>query len=125
MVVDPLLVPPLCRIDRHSLQEQTEVQMIAGGKASGAAFSDDLPLLHHLARFHVDLTHMAVKRNEAGAMIDQDSIAIDAEIPCLNDLSIIGSFDRGVLYHREIESHMILLIYRFAVINVCPAVGEI
>ncbi|PYS09437.1 MAG: hypothetical protein DMG17_26955 [Acidobacteria bacterium] len=61
VILNPLLIPPFGWVDRHTMQEQSEVQVVPRGETCRAAFADDLFFLHHLSRFNINLTHVAVK----------------------------------------------------------------
>ena len=101
------------------------MQVIACGEARRTAFTDDLLLLHHLPWFYIDLTHVAIERHQSGAVVDQHGIAVDAKVFRKHDFPIVARFDRSVLYDRQIESNVILLINWLAVVNVGPPVSEV
>ena len=55
-------------------------------------------------------------------MINDDGVAIDAEVVGQDNLPVICGFNWVVLHYRKIKSHVILLIYRFALIHIGPPV---
>src|SRR6185295_14305938 len=94
VVVDPLGVPPLHRQDGDALQIDAVVQMIAAREAGLPRPAEDLPLLDRLAVLDLDRAQMAVKREQAKAVIEDDRIPIDAQVARENDLPAVRGFDR-------------------------------
>src|SRR5438552_5660243 len=56
--------------------------------------------------------------------MNDDGVAIDAEVVGQENLPVICGFNWVVLHYRKIKSHVILLIYRFALIHIGPPVCE-
>src|SRR5436853_6044569 len=58
-------------------------------------------------------------------MVNQDSIAINAEILCEDNLAVICCFDGVMSNDRKVEADMILLVDALPLVDVCPAIGEV
>src|SRR6185436_4045702 len=78
VLVDPLLVPPLHGQHRDAIEIDPEMQMVAGGQPRLACLAKDLPLGDGIARVHVDRAEVPVESEEAEAMVEDHSVAIDA-----------------------------------------------
>src|SRR6185369_27362 len=78
VVLDPMWIPPLFRIDLHSIQLHAEVNVIATGHAGHTAETHDLAALHFVSFFHVNAAHVSVDCLQSVAMIDDDAVAVDA-----------------------------------------------
>ena len=74
---------------------------------------------------HADRAQVAVKRDQAGAVIDQDGVAVDAKIFCKDDFAVVSCFDRVMVRDGEIEPDVVLPIDCLPVMNVRPPIGKI
>src|SRR5206468_9847327 len=90
VIFNPLRIPPFGGVHRHTMKEQSEVQVVSRSESRRTALADDLLSLDHLSRFDGNLTHVAVERHQSCTMIDDDGIAVDAEILGQNNLPVVG-----------------------------------
>src|ERR1039457_2718876 len=124
-VLDPVLVPPLARVDLDAVDLHAEVDVNSAGEAGLAGDAHFLALLHHVAGFHVDLAQMAVDGLQRVAVVHHDAVPVDAQIGRPHHAAVVGGVDRRVLGVREIEPEVNLLVHLLAVVNVAAHVGEI
>src|ERR1017187_2153101 len=124
-VFDPVLVPPLAGVDLDAVDLHAEVDVNSAGEAGLAGDAHFLALLHHVARFDVDLAQMAVDGLQCVTMVHHDAVAVDAQIGCPHHAAVVGGVDRRVLGVREIEPEVNLLVHLLAVVDVAANVGEI
>ena len=68
---------------------------------------------------------MSVQRLHAEAVVDDDAVAVDAEIRRVDDHSGLRRLDRHLLRDREIESQMHLAIDLLAHVGVGAEIGEL
>ena len=62
VIFNPLLIPPFGWVHRHTMKEQSKVQVVSSGESRRATLAEDVFFLHHLSRFDIDLAHVAVER---------------------------------------------------------------
>ena len=78
VILDPMRIPPLFRIDLYAVQLHAEVDVIAARHPGHSAQAHRLAALHIVADLHIDLAHVSVDRLQAVAMIDDHAVAVDA-----------------------------------------------
>src|SRR6185295_10383394 len=79
-VLHPFHVPPFHRIDRRSVDEHGEVQMVARGEPRHPASSNDLSLVHLVANLHTDGRQVTVERLHTETMVDDYAVAVDPKV---------------------------------------------
>ena len=95
------------------------MKMIACGKPRLARLADDLALGDVVADLHVDRAQVAVEREEAEAVVEDDRVAVDAEIAGERDHTAVGRLDRIILRRGEVVAEVIGGIDRLLVVGVC------
>ena len=68
---------------------------------------------------------MGVEREKPQAMIDDDGVAVDAEIADEGDDAAVGGFGGIVLGDGQVVAEVIGVVDRFVVVDVGPRVGEV
>ena len=106
------------------MQQHREVQVVAAGQAGLAAASELLALLHLVARRHRDRRQVRVQALQPRAVVDDDAIAVDAEVVGAHHRAAVGGPDRRVRRRREVETEVHLLIHLFALVQVRAVVGK-
>src|ERR1019366_6715061 len=101
-------------------QITSRVRSIPGAKAGLAGLADDLPLLDRIADLDVDGTQVAVKRKQPQAMIEDDGIAVNAQVADEGDRAAVGGLDRIMLGNGQVVAEVIGGIDRFVVVSVGP-----
>lgn len=125
IVVDPLLIPPLHRQNGDPVQIDAIVQMIASGQAGLAGLADDLPLLDRIADLDVDGTQVTIKRKEPKAVIQDDGVAVNTQVPGEGDSAAVGRFDGIMLGDGQVIAEVIGGVDRFVVVGVGPIIREV
>src|SRR3990170_3740111 len=90
VVVDPLRVPPLHRQNGGPMQIDAIVQMIARGQSGLARLAEDLPLLDRIADLDVDGAQVGIKREQSEAVIQDDGVAVNAQVADEGDSAAVG-----------------------------------
>src|SRR5579862_4914879 len=102
VVLDPVLVPPLFRVDLHAVELHGEVNVIAAGHSGHAAQTHYLALLHGVALVDVNAAEMSVDSLQAVAMVDDNAIAVDTQGRGIHDFAVIRGFYAYMLRHRQV-----------------------
>src|SRR5690349_1383853 len=68
---------------------------------------------------------MAVEREQTEAVIEDDGIAVDAEVTGKGNGAAVRRFDRIVLRYRQVVAEMIRGVDRLLVVDVRPLIGEV
>ena len=101
-----------------------EVQVVAARQAGHPAARDLLVLLHHVAGLHLDRREVAVERLHAHAVVDDDAVAVDAEVVGVDDLAVVAGQHRDLLRDGEVEPEVDLPVHFLALVDVGAVVGE-
>jgi hypothetical protein len=96
--------------------------MIAHGKTRFPGFADNLLLFDLFALFDVNGAQMAVKGRESEAVVDDDGVTIDAQIPNESHDPAVGCFHGISFGYGEIKSKMIGCVDWFIAIDIGPCV---
>ena len=94
------------------------MQVIAAGEAGHPALAERLSFRHRVANVHPDRRQMSVEGGHAHAVIDDDTVSINAEPGCVQDLAGIGCCDRDAGGRREVEPEVYLLIDFLAAVEI-------
>jgi hypothetical protein len=101
------------------------MQMVARGETGLAGSAEDLALLERIALLDVDRAQVAVEREEPEAVIEDDGVAVDAQIPGKNYRAAVRRLDRIALGDREVVAEVVGLVDRLVVVDVGALVGEV
>lgn len=99
--------------------------MVAHGKTRFPGFADNLLLFNLFALFDVNGAQMAVKGRESEAVVDDDGVTIDAQIPNESHDPTVGCFHGISFGYGEVKSKMIGCVDRFIAIDIGPCVCEV
>ena len=94
MVLDPLAIPPLRRVDVRVAHQDGEVQVVSAREPRIARTAEEAVLLDQVALGDVDLREMAVQRDEAEPVVEQHALAVDAELAGEQHAPAIRRLDR-------------------------------
>src|SRR5579883_50085 len=123
-IVNPVLVPPLLRVDLNAGDHHAEVNVVAKRHAGGSADADLLLFRNVIAHFDENAAHVAVKALQRIAVVDNDAVSVKAETVGVDHASGVGGLHRRIHGLREIVAEMHLLIHFAPVVNVAAAIGE-
>ena len=125
MVVDPVAIPPLLRVDLHTVKLHAEMHVVTTRHSCRAALAHALATFDHIAFVHVDLAEMTVDGLQAVTVVHDNAVAINAERRRVDDLAIVGSNNVGMLRAGKVVTQMDLLIDLLPVVDVIPHVSEV
>ena len=123
--MDPVLVPPLPRIDLDAVHLHAEMHVNAAGQAGLARDSDSLTLVDPVAHLDADLAQVAIDRLHPVSVIQHNAIAENAQIPRPHHAPVIGGEHWPVRDIGKIEAQVHLPIDFLAVVNIVAQVGEV
>ena len=95
-VLDPVPVPPLARVHLLAVEDHGEVQVVARGQARGIALRDHLAARDRVAGLDREAGQVAVDGEQAVAVVDDDRVAVDAEVVGQHDHAVVGRRDGRV-----------------------------
>src|SRR5262245_43191819 len=124
-ILHPLRVPPLDGVHRAPVDQHREMQMVAAGEPGHAAAADRLSLLDAIPGLDVHRREVAIKRLDAEAMVDDDAVAVDAEVVRVHHDAALGRGDRNIGRHRQVEPEVHLPVDFLPLVEVGPVVGEL
>ena len=107
VVLDPLGIQPLQRGDFHATDQYAEVQVIAEGQTGAPRLGDDGAFLDHIAHLDVDLAQMGVEGHESQAVVDDDEVAVNAELTGEDHAAVIGCGDFGIADRGQVKTQMV------------------
>src|SRR5262245_5378699 len=109
-IANPLRIPPFDRRDRHAVDQDFVVQVIAEGETGRAAAPELLTLGDGVAELDRDGREVAVERLQAEAVVEDHGIAVDGERSRVDDDALVGSRHDRLLGGCEIEADVHLRI---------------
>src|SRR5438876_7884129 len=124
VVVDPVRVPPLDRVDVDAVDHDAEVEMVAGREAGVARLADDVAALDRGPDGRRDLAQMAVEREEPEAVVEDDRVPVDAERRGEYDAAVVAGRHGAAAVGGQVEPEMRLVVDRLAAVEVGAVVGE-
>lgn len=125
-VLNPEVIPPLLRVDLHSVELYGEVNVIASCHAVHAALAHHLALLDHVTFVHIDMAEMPQDRLQCVAKIDNNAIAVDAERRGIDNPAVVECLNSYMAGDCDIVAEEALLIDPFPLIdNVLPRVDSL
>src|SRR5215831_5549432 len=125
VVVDPLLVPPLNRQHRDTIEIDAEVQVVPGGEPGLARLAERLALCNGVPLLDVDRAQVPVQGEETKAVVKDHGVAVDAQVASEDHRAAVGGLDRVVLRHREVVAEVVRGVDRLSVVGVRPVVREV
>src|SRR5262249_22356274 len=109
----------------YSLKKRREVEVVTHGKTRFAGLADNLLLFDWFALFDLNGAQMAVQGREAEAVVDDNGVAIDAQIPDKTHDPAVGCFHGVSFGYREVKTEVIGGIDSFITIDVGPRICEV
>src|SRR6266702_6066160 len=103
-ILDPVGVPPFFRINLYAIELHGEVNVVASGHPCLTAGSHRLTAFHQVAFLHIDLAQMAVDGLQPIAMINHDTVSVNAQRSRINHLAIVRGLYANMLRNRKIVS---------------------
>ena len=107
------------------VQHRGVVQMIATGETRDPRTTDDVTANDLLPFLDLDAREVSVQREEAVAVVDEDRVAVDAEVTRQHDDAVVGGLDLGPARRGQVVAQVVLLVHLLPVVDVVPAVGEV
>ena len=101
------------------------MDVVAAGQAGLAASPDLLTLFDHITDFHANRREVAVERLDAEAVVDNDAVAVNAQIIGMDDDASLRGGDRHIGGDRKIEPEMDLLVHFLALVEIRAGVREL
>src|SRR5215471_15783262 len=125
MVVDPVAIPPLFRVNLHAVKLHAEMHVVSAGHSCRATLAHALATFDHITFVYVDLTEMAVDGLQAVTMVHDNAVTINAEWRRIDDLAVVGRNNVSMVRAGKVVAEMDLLIDLLPFVDVIPHVGEV
>src|SRR5450432_527260 len=109
-VADPVLVPPLARVDLHAVYLHAEVYMNAQRQAGCARHAETLVLLDHIANLDVNMIQVPVDGLQRIPMIDNHAVSVDSQIAGPGHAAVIRNMNGRVLSVGKVEAKVHLVV---------------
>ena len=100
------------------------MEVVTSGQPGPTAQSDPLGTGHLLPGRDLDGRQVRVERLKSHAVVQDDAVAVDAQIVGMNDCPVVGRRHRSIRSRGQVESEVDLLIDVIAVVDVRPVVRE-
>ncbi len=107
------------------MQIHSEMEMISRRKAGFAGLADGLSLGDLVARFDIHRAQVRVQGKQPQTVIDQDRVAVNAEIADEGNGAAIGGLRGVVLGNRQVVAQVIGMIDDRVLIGIGSSVGKI
>ena len=104
MNLKPASVPPLQRINKNTINEHTEVEMISAGHAACAAGTQEIAFLYHIILDNLDLAQMGIEAEYALTMIDDHGIAVNSLVLGKHHPAAVGGLDIGMADRGQVNA---------------------
>src|SRR5690348_1378224 len=89
VILDPVRVPPLFRVNLDAFQLHAEMNVVASCHAGHSTFSHYLSAFDRITLMDVDLAQMAIDGLQTEAVVDHDAVAVNSQRSRIDHASII------------------------------------